>query len=85
MVGSPVKNVRRLRAYMSNDVNDFFQHYQKQSAADARVQQQAAFQERIVKQLLRYAGVKLPPLGVVKAEAKQKYGSTDLSLSLIHI
>jgi len=64
---------------MSNDVNDFFQHYQKRSEADTRLRQQAAFQERIVKQLLRYAGVKLPPLGVVKAEAKVKYGSTDLS------
>jgi hypothetical protein len=59
--------------------NDFFANYQKQVEADNRVSQQAAFQERIVKQLLRYAGVQLPPLGVVKSQAKQQYGSTDLN------
>lgn len=39
---------------------------------------QGNFQERIVKQLLRYAGVQIP-LAVTKREAKDKYGTDDLN------
>lgn len=65
-------------------MSDFFQQMNDDAAAaEAAGEKQMTFQERIVKQLIRYAGAPLN-LGRAKAEAKIHYGTTDLGFRWFH-
>ena len=62
---------------MSDDVFSMMQQAaQEQNAANTQI----TFQERIVKQLLRYAGVPIN-VSLMKREAAAKYGSNDLTFA----
>ena len=59
-------------------MSDVFKRMQEQAQEGRLVRRQDAFQERIVKQLLRYANLQLN-MKQTHREAKEKYGSPDLN------
>ncbi len=58
-------------------MSDVFQAMRDAADTEAQEGKQLAFQERIVKRLLQYAGVQIQ-VGRAKAEAKEKYGDSSL-------